>query len=104
MAAVDPATLRAIAADDNAGCEWCDWRGLVEQLCRHVDVQLCPECDSKWRKIFKQCVHDWSPDPAYDDYGDQGRYCTRCAAFVEDESAMILFPLICDGWLPEAIL
>lgn len=88
--------------DDKWRCDACDWIGPIEQLCQHIDAAFCPTCDRRWREAYAACVHDWDPEPIHNDYGEPGRYCTRCMAFIADEDALIVFPLICDGWVPEA--
>jgi Zn-finger nucleic acid-binding protein len=87
--------------DDTIGCEWCDWIGPTEQQVHLGDVDVCPECYAKWRKHFETCVHNWTRHS--DDYGDEGQYCPQCGVFVEDGSAMKLFPLICDGWVQDTV-
>lgn len=90
-------SARGSEDDDRAGCEWCSWVGPIEQRVCHGDVYLCPGCDTEWRAHFKLCVHEWEPHT--DEYGDDGKYCRNCGGFVDDDSATILFPLICDGWV-----
>lgn len=81
---------------ETGACEACETVVPFEDLVSHVDVYLCRKCSDAWRAEFDVCLHRWEPHRAY---GEEGRYCTRCAGFVADEMAASLFPLICDGWV-----
>lgn len=85
---------------DTQRCEHCSATVPIEDAVPHVDIYLCAACDSAWRAAFAHCRHRWV-EPAADEHGDPGRYCERCGAIVTHDSAVVLFPLICDGWVPD---
>lgn len=82
-------------------CEFCGSRHDIETMHSHVDVWLCQACDLRFREAYRQCVHEWT-----ETYGEwePGQVCGRCLAFVQHSDALNEFPLICDGWVPEAAL
>jgi hypothetical protein len=83
---------------DLISCDHCGERTTYETSVSHIGVRYCAACDAEWRTNFHACAHQWGTMSPHDDYGDLGRYCGRCCAVVTDDSAMRLFPLICDGW------
>jgi hypothetical protein len=85
-------------AEETGTCERCDAVVPLDDLIRHIDVSFCRACDAAWQRHFAACIHQWEPHQG--EWGP-GRYCTRCTGFVEDEDAMIFFPLICDGWVTD---
>lgn len=82
--------------DDNQTCEACRRRFPHERMVSHVDCWMCDECTEARHKEFRACTHHWEP---WEGEWEPGQYCTRCGHAVEHGDAMLLFPLICDGWV-----
>lgn len=107
-AKADLATLIQAATEaadqDTRACEQCSKPVDVENLVPHGDVYVCVDCDAEWREVFLSCIHVWDTEKMFDVWDNEGRMCYRCNALVSHDSAMNLFPLICDGWVEEARL
>jgi hypothetical protein len=76
--------------DDEAdlqGCEHCGKSFPFEQCHRMDDCWICDACYSEWKKVFDACEHDW--EPHVNEYGEDGRYCKKCAGVVVDETEAV---------------
>jgi hypothetical protein len=59
---------------------------------------VCVKCAKQWLEVFYDCTHKWR-EGDFNEYGDPGRSCSRCGGFIEDDFAVEMFPLVCDGWV-----
>ena len=88
---------------ETALCDHCNKRVPIEDTeSLGDDCRFCVDCAAEWRREFHACSHDWEPQTIYDDWGDAGRFCTRCGGFVTHDAAMEMFPFVCDGWVASA--
>ncbi len=85
---------------DTLLCDFCDKAVPAETTVRHDGVNLCVDCDAGFHDAFAHCVHEWTEH--YGEWGP-GQICTRCYGFIAHDDAADLFPLICDGWIPEPV-
>jgi hypothetical protein len=71
---------------DAMHCECCGVAHSCEETVSHFDINLCPECDAKYRAEFDACVHTWKPEVSPD--GDDGHYCKKCGFFWLDAKTL----------------
>lgn len=83
---------------DFGKCDWCGAR--ASDLHYHgEDSSLCPKCSDNWTASVHTCAHHFDREPVRDEWGDVGLCCRLCGVFVDHETAMSWFPLICDGYV-----
>jgi len=70
--------------DDNLQhCECCDARVPIATMTSCGDgCWMCEACAAEAAEEFRTCKHEW--EPAHDEYGDLGQFCTRCSHIVLD--------------------
>jgi hypothetical protein len=81
-------------------CASCKAMVPLDELHHHGDdFDLCASCAARWLAYVEACHHVWGQEPAFDDYGDEGRCCDRCRVFIDRDAAVSWFPFICDGYV-----
>lgn len=85
----------------HAGFGKCDACGARASDLHHhgEDFDLCPKCSDSWMASVLACSHQWDREPAWSEWGDVGQVCRLCGVFVDQQSAVWRYPLVCDGYV-----